>query len=72
MSTTTTDNNDSLFTAAEKAWLEYARGTYSETDKRIFVEGFRRGVNWQQRRVKAQGRYEENYERRFGSRKDCY
>lgn len=68
MSTTmTTDsNNDPLLTAAETAWLEYARGTYSETDKTIFVQGFCRGVNWQQRRVRAQERYGRDYERRHG------
>lgn len=65
-------NNDPLPTAAERAWLEYAKGTYSETDKRIFIEGFRRGVRWQQRRVKAQERYEDDYERRYGSRRECY
>lgn len=42
---TTTTNDDPLLTAAETAWLEYAKGTYSNTDKRIFIEGFRRG--WQ-------------------------
>lgn len=71
---TTTDNAtpDPLLAAAETAWLEYAKGTWSETDRRIFVEGFRRGVNWQQRRVKAQTRYEDDYERRYGSRRECY
>lgn len=69
---TTTTNDDPLLAAAETAWLEYAKGTYSETDKTIFVQGFRRGVNWQQRRVKAQERYEDNYERLYGSRRNCY
>lgn len=40
-------DNDPLLTAANTAWLEYAKGTYSATDKRIFIEGFRRG--WQSR-----------------------
>lgn len=62
---------DPLAAAANSAWLEYARGTWSETDKRIFMEGFRRGVQWQQRRVKAQARYEEEYERRYGSNREC-
>lgn len=69
---TTTTNDDPLLTAAETAWLEYAKGTYSNTDKRIFIEGFRRGVNWQQRRVKAQARYEDDYERLYGSRRNRY
>ena len=68
--TTTDTNPDPVATAAETAWLEYAKGTYSTTDKRIFVEGFRRGMNWQQRRVKAQARYEDDYERRHGHGKE--
>lgn len=76
MNTTTTDDNseylDPWAVAAECAWLEYAKGTYSETDKRIFIEGFRRGAGWQGQRVKAQERYEDNYEQRYGSRRECY
>lgn len=41
--TTDNTNPDPVATAAETAWLEYAKGTYSSTDKRIFVEGFRQG-----------------------------
>lgn len=75
MSIPTTD--DPLLAAAERAWLErawleYAKGTYSETDKRIFIEGFRRGSQWVQRVDKAQRRYEDDYERRYGSKRDCY
>lgn len=70
--TTPTAESDPFIAAAERAWLEYAKGTYSETDKRIFIEGFRRGAGWQGRRVKAQERYEDNYEQRYGSRRECY
>lgn len=70
MSTTTTDNP--LLAAAEAAWLEYVNGTYSEADKRVFVAAFVKGIEWQRRRVKAQQRYEDDYERRYGSRRECY
>lgn len=70
MSTTTTDNP--LLAAAEAAWLEYVNGTYSMADKRVFIAAFTKGIQWQQRRVKAQERYEDDYERRYGSRRECY
>lgn len=38
--TTPNDNGETL---AERAWAEYAKGTYSTADKKIFIEGFRRG-----------------------------
>lgn len=65
-------NPDPLITAAESVWLEIVNGTYSETDKKIFIQGFCKGVRWQQRRVKAQERYGDDYERRYGSRRECY
>lgn len=62
--------------AAEKAWLEFANGTYSETDKRIFIAGFYKGENYRARlerqRKQVRQRYEADYERRYGSEKDCY
>lgn len=47
--TTTAENTDPLTTAAEAAWLEYAKGTWSETDRRVFVEGFRHGTMYSNR-----------------------
>lgn len=57
--TTTDTNADPVATAAETAWLEYTKGTYSNTDKRIFVEGFRRG--WQGRRQHALKQLPQSY-----------
>lgn len=59
MSTETTTDNNPLPAAAETAWLEYAKGTYSNTDKRIFVEGFHRG--WQGRREQALKKLPQSY-----------
>lgn len=56
MSTTTTTADDPLLAAAERAWLEYAKGTYSETDKRIFVEGFIKGTAWRKHQIEAKMR----------------
>lgn len=42
MSTTMSeaDHNGPLLAAANTTWLEYAKGTWSETDKRIFMAGW--------------------------------
>lgn len=72
MSQTDTSTLDSLTAAAERAWLDYAKGTYSETDKRIFIAGFRQGVRYKRKQDEAQQRYEDEYERQFGSRRECY
>lgn len=50
MSTTPT-TNDPLLIAAERAWLEYAKGTWSETDKRIFIAGFIEGAKWKKHQM---------------------
>ena len=74
MTTVPNDDSDRL-NAAEKAWLEFTNGTYSETDKRIFVAGFYKGESYRARlerqRKQAQRRYEADYERRYGSEKEC-
>lgn len=63
---------DPLTAAAQAAWLDFAKGTYSTTDQRIFVAGFMAGNRHRQRQEKQQRRYEDDYERKFGSRRDCY
>lgn len=54
--TTPTAESDPLTAAAEHAWLEYAKGTYSETDKQIFIEGFIRGAAWRKHQMEAEMR----------------
>lgn len=39
----TDDNDNTLDAAIDKAWMETVKGTWSETDKKIFANGFRRG-----------------------------
>lgn len=61
----TTDNAspDPVVTAAETAWLDYAKGTWSETDRRIFVEGFRRGDLYRQQQRLKELRRDVDHER---------
>lgn len=53
------DDSDRL-NASERAWLEFANGTYSESDKRIFIAGFYKGESYrarlERRPVKARER----------------
>lgn len=50
-------NPDPLTTAAKAAWLEYVNGTYSMTDRRVFVTAFIEGAKWQKRRDEGRRRH---------------
>jgi hypothetical protein len=54
------DLNDPVTTAAHNAWLEYAKGTYSNTDKRIFIAGFMAGNRYRQQGEEQRGQSREN------------
>lgn len=55
--TTDTSVADPLTAAAKAAWLEYVKGTWSESDRRIWVDAFIKGAQWQKQRSEARGRH---------------
>lgn len=56
---TTTVNPDPLPTAADTAWLEYVKGTWSESDQRLFVDGFQSG--WRESKERIRRRLPQSY-----------
>lgn len=55
----TEKNADPVATASDAAWLDYAKGTFSLTDKRIFEQGFRDG--WRMRRERMFQQMPQSY-----------